>query len=149
MIPTMYWLGLSQETRKKIATLLEIPRSGHMEVVDGRVASDGYSALDLSVVTLERLQKFLGSDSDNFLKLFDQLVENVELPMMEIKQHEVTTEGKKLTVPEAADLIREKGINLDDLEGDIAIAPELDGKVKVAEKKKPTKLFSRKPKGKK
>lgn len=99
MIPTMYWLGLSHETRKKIAILLEIPRSGHTEVVDNRVVSDGYTPIDLAVVTLEKLQIFMqNKKEDNFMKLFEQLVKNVELPLQEIGSRKEKTET--VTSPE-------------------------------------------------
>lgn len=80
MLSQTYWLTLSHDTRRKIAILLDIPRSGGTEVSDNRVISDGHTQLDLSIVTLDYLQNFMQSKEEDFYKLFKQLVERVEAP---------------------------------------------------------------------
>ena len=96
MLSRLIWLSLSSETRQKLKILLSIPRTGGTEVVDGRVVSDGYTDRDLQVITLERLQELAGSTESDFYKLFNQLVQNVENPPLEVvntPQEEVITEA--------------------------------------------------------
>lgn len=85
MLATKIWLELPQATRKKVATYLEIPRSGVTEVSGGRVISDGYTMNDLAQINLERLQKLFNTEDTDFYKLFNRLVANLEAPMIEVK----------------------------------------------------------------
>lgn len=91
MLSQAVWLQLSQPTRKEIARLLSIPRSGGTEVVDGRIVSDGYTMNDLMLIDLEKLQTYLKSAERDFYVLFDQLVkkiENVEEPIVDLPREE-------------------------------------------------------------
>lgn len=65
--------------------MLEIPRSGGTQVVDGTIISDGYTDGDLSQIDLQRMQSFMHSESTDFYGLFSELVERVEKPPVEIK----------------------------------------------------------------
>lgn len=76
------WLSLPNEVRHKLVTLFDIPRSG-MTIVDYRatgavVTSDGYTAPDLQAISLSRMQSLLGSESDNYYKLFEEVVTNID-----------------------------------------------------------------------
>src|SRR5260221_10529239 len=86
MLSPRYWLGVRQETRAKIASFLGISKTGGSEVIGQTVVSDGYTADDLSVITLERLRHELGltESDDNFYQLFDELVRRLELPPIEL-----------------------------------------------------------------
>lgn len=76
------WLSLPPEARHQLVTLFDIPRSGRT-VVEYRstgavVTSDGYTAADLQAISLPRMQSLLNSDSDNFYKLFEVVVLNLD-----------------------------------------------------------------------
>ena len=97
MLAQKIWLELKPETRKKLAVYLEIPRSGHTEVVNdmmgnGVVVSDGYTYDDLSTVTLEKLQGLFNEPEEkDFYKLFNKLVTNFEKPPVEISESQEPT----------------------------------------------------------
>lgn len=112
MLSKLIWLSLSRETRQKIAILLEIPKTGGVEVVDGKVISDGYTDRDLQSITTGKLQEFMGSTEPDFYKLFNQLVINIELPMVELKAPEIIEEKVKPTpekIDKLIDLLIEQG----------------------------------------
>lgn len=102
------WLSLPNEVRHKLVTLFDIPRSG-MTIVDYRatgavVTSDGYTAPDLQAISLSRMQSLLGSESDNYYKLFERTVENID-PLLSgtyaaliASDGEVLFEGKAPTI---------------------------------------------------
>lgn len=76
------WLSLPNDVRHKLVTLFNIPRSGST-VVDYRatgavVTSDGYTAPDLQAISLTKMQGLLGSEDDNYYKLFESTVENID-----------------------------------------------------------------------
>lgn len=88
MVAPSVWLQLKKETRHKIAAFLGMSKTGGVEVYDGMVACDGYTAEDLSMVTAELLQKELGLESTDFYELFRELVRRIELPPVEMKMPE-------------------------------------------------------------
>lgn len=76
------WIKLPEEVRHKLVVLFDIPRSGRT-VVEYRAAgavvtSDGFTPTDIEAITLEKMQGLLGSDSDNFYKLFEQVADNLD-----------------------------------------------------------------------
>lgn len=76
------WLTLPAEIRHKLVTLFDIPRSGRT-VVEYRasgavVTSDGFTAPDLQAISLTRMQGLLHSDSDNFYKLLEEAITNID-----------------------------------------------------------------------
>lgn len=92
------WLSLPNDVRHKLVTLFNIPRSG-MTIVDYRatgavVTSDGYTAIDLQAITLDRMKGLLGSEDDNFYKLFEEIVSNIDT---------VITGNYQSVVPDSAD----------------------------------------------
>lgn len=74
MLSPTVWLKLSQETRSKIAKEFQLNKSGHSEVVDNQVVSDGYSVFDLQGITLEKLKAFTNNTSDDFYFQFTKVV---------------------------------------------------------------------------
>lgn len=81
------WLSLTPEMRQKMAALFEIPRTGESvirvgEIMDGNIGakqtSDGYTPLDLQVVTLEKMQAITGSKSQNFYELFGEIARDID-----------------------------------------------------------------------
>lgn len=77
------WLQLSQEMRGKIVRLFGLKRSGATETYMGRdsvvrVVSDGYTAADLLIVTKEKMQIMLDTDSTDFYGMFDEVIANID-----------------------------------------------------------------------
>lgn len=77
------WLKLPQDIRSKLVTLFGIKRSSSTETYMGRdsvvrVVSDGHTAEDLMIVTTEKMQELLGTDSSDFYGLFDDIVGNLD-----------------------------------------------------------------------
>lgn len=81
------WISLPRETRIKLVQLFEIPRTGEVIVRTittkngnpiGEVQQDGHAPVDLYAITLQKLQQFTGSRSDNFDALFEEVVANID-----------------------------------------------------------------------
>lgn len=77
------WLQLSQEMRGKLVRLFGLKRSGATETYMGRdsvvrVVSDGYTAGDLLIVTKEKMQELLDTDSTDFYGMFDEIIANID-----------------------------------------------------------------------
>lgn len=72
------WTSLSSEQRARIRALFSIPRSSHVEVVDGKVISDGTSAKDFEALTVDKMKTYLKSDSNDFHLLFDLVVARIQ-----------------------------------------------------------------------
>jgi len=71
------WVSLPIDVRLKLRALFNIPRSHHVEVVDDKVRSDGTTPTDFMALTIEKMQKYLGSESTDFHKLFNEVVDKV------------------------------------------------------------------------
>lgn len=78
MLSPVIWLQLSQETRRKIATEMNIPKSSGVEVAGGRVLCDGHTVYDLQAITVEKLQEKTGLDISDFYALFKKYVLQLE-----------------------------------------------------------------------
>lgn len=71
------WVSLSQEVRNKVRSIFDIPRSGNVEVIDGRIQTDGTTYEDLKFLTVEKMQKYTGDTHTDFHKLFDKVLVKV------------------------------------------------------------------------
>ena len=78
MLSPTVWLGLKPETRRKLATVFSVPKTGVVEVVNNRVACDGHTPKDLMAISVEKLQKHTGLKMTDFYKLFEASVKIVE-----------------------------------------------------------------------
>lgn len=77
-LTTTQWLGLPMDVRTRLKEVFGIPRSEGARIEDNRVMSDGHSHRDLSVVTVERMQEYLGNPRQkDFFKLLDQVLSKV------------------------------------------------------------------------
>ena len=94
------WVSLSQEVRNKIRGIFNIPRSGNVMVNDGRIETDGTTFDDFKVLTVEKMQEYLGDTSTDFHKLFDSVVAKVK--------EELNPVGKVEVVPPIAPIIEVK-----------------------------------------
>lgn len=71
-----YWLSLSWETRLKLIDLFGMQRTRSSAVSGGKVDADGYQD-ELGKVSLEAMQKYLGSDESDFYKLLGMTIERL------------------------------------------------------------------------
>ena len=78
------WLQLPVEARIKIALHFGLGKSGATEVVDNRVVSDGYTALDLQDLTLEKMQEYLNSKEKDILKLLELTASKILTPVITV-----------------------------------------------------------------
>lgn len=74
------WLALSQFQRQQLIANFGIPRSEGSNVVDNTVVSDGHTHEDLAHITIEKMQEFTGSKSDDFFTLFDETLDTLKKP---------------------------------------------------------------------
>jgi hypothetical protein len=65
------WLRLPRDVREHLVTIFKIGKSGVSEVKDMEVVSDGRTDEDLSVITLEAMNKYIGSVETDFDKAWD------------------------------------------------------------------------------
>lgn len=73
------WLGLSLETRNKIAQLFGIIKKGATEVFSNEIKNDGYLVQDIeAALTIEAMQKYLGSEHTDRDLLASMLVSKIE-----------------------------------------------------------------------
>lgn len=73
------WFGLPINKRHKIAQAFNIQKKGSTEVFDNTIRNDGYLIKDIEeALTLEAMQKYLGSKEKNISKLFDKLISHEE-----------------------------------------------------------------------
>lgn len=73
------WLSLSLETRNKIAAIFGIPKKGQIEVFSNTIKNDGYLVQDIeAALTIEAMQKYLGSEHTDRELLAGMLVNKVE-----------------------------------------------------------------------
>jgi hypothetical protein len=77
------WLGLSLETRNKIAEIFGIVKKGQIEVFSNTVKVDGYLVQDIeAALTIEAMQKYLGSQHTDRDLLSDMLISKVQAPVV-------------------------------------------------------------------
>lgn len=76
---------MKPETRTKLVEVFRLKRANYVEVFDGKVLEDGYSA-SLPDITVEKLQEALGSKDEDFYKLFYKMVDKLEGREEEIKK---------------------------------------------------------------
>lgn len=55
-------MHLSREIREYLGHMWKIPRSGVSEIRDQEVVSDGHTYEDLSVITLDLMNRYIGSE---------------------------------------------------------------------------------------
>jgi len=73
-----YWLSLEHDVRIQMADIFNMPRKGFVQVMDNRVISDGYDYESLGFVTIEKMQDFTESTSDNFVELILLTIDKIK-----------------------------------------------------------------------
>lgn len=73
------WLALPADVKAQLKVAFGVPRSEGARVDDNKVISDGHNHNDLAVITLERMQDFLGfsQESDEFYETFDRVLDKL------------------------------------------------------------------------
>lgn len=83
------WMLLDIPTKQKLVAVFGINKSGFSEVRDSIVVTDGYTQEDLKVITLEKMNEYIGSEEATFLRAWEITLSkiNFELnpPVAEIK----------------------------------------------------------------
>lgn len=69
------WLTVPSEIRERLRNIFGIGRSSHTIVNEGKIESDGTTYQDLQALTIEKMQRYLSSDSTDFIKLFNEIVD--------------------------------------------------------------------------
>ena len=75
------WLQLDKEVRGRIREIFHITYSGHTEVVDNKVVSDGATHKDLEALSVDKMRDFVGQDAvieETVFTLFDKTVKKVK-----------------------------------------------------------------------
>ncbi len=80
LLTRFHWLALSNEQRLLMRQLFNIPKSGGVEMMGGRIMSDGSNENDLKAVNIKSMQEFLGGvdEDDTFESLFNRTVAKVD-----------------------------------------------------------------------
>ena len=86
MLSRLKWLELDFPTRLKIAETFDIPKKGGTIVEGHTVITDGFREQDLALLTVERMQQFLGTTSTDFYALFDQVANKLNANYVEPTQ---------------------------------------------------------------
>lgn len=71
------WVSLPNEVRYRIRSTFHIPRSSNSHVDNGIIITDGVTPDDLKQLTIEKMQKYLSTNSTDFHKLFDSVVAKI------------------------------------------------------------------------
>lgn len=107
------WLGLSKVLRDKFRAEFRIPQDVSIEVVDGHVICDGTSQEALLQLTIEKLQAFTHSKSNEITTLVLAAVDKFEAEDKVINAPESTPESFTNANPkEDAKIKKESGKSL-------------------------------------
>lgn len=100
------WTSLSLPDRHKLATLLDIPKTGPTHVQDDRIVADGYpiEAVESALHDTSRLQSLLETKSDDPTVIWDLLVGKITPVEPETVTESNVSEKKPEEVPEKGSL---------------------------------------------
>ena len=86
-ISTASWMDLSWQIRTQLAKDLNIPKSKDVILQDNVVLTDGRTQADINqAITIESLQEYTTSNSDDIFELFGKAVEKAEYELY-LKEH--------------------------------------------------------------
>lgn len=72
-------MRLSMPTRQKIATDLGIAKTGTIHISNNEIVADGYKIADVEqAISVEGLQKYLGTKEKDPIKLWEMLIDKAE-----------------------------------------------------------------------
>jgi hypothetical protein len=86
-ISTASWMDLSWQVRTQLVKDLNIPKSKDVVLQDNVVLTDGRTQADINqAITIESLQEYTKSSSDDIFELFGKAVEKAEYELY-LKEH--------------------------------------------------------------
>lgn len=86
-ISTASWMDLSWQVRTQLVKDLNIPKSRDVVLQDNVVLTDGRTQADINqAITIESLQEYTKSSSDDIFELFGKAVERAEYELY-LKEH--------------------------------------------------------------
>ena len=86
-ISTASWMDLSWQVRTQLVKDLNIPKSKDVVLQDNVVLTDGRTQADINqAITIESLQEYTKSGSDDIFELFGKAVEKAEYELY-LKEH--------------------------------------------------------------
>lgn len=86
-ISTASWMDLSWQVRTQLVKDLNIPKSKDVVLQDNVVLTDGRTQADINqAITIESLQEYTKSGSDDIFELFGKAVERAEYELY-LKEH--------------------------------------------------------------
>lgn len=88
-INTFQWVSLPQETRNRLIEIFSLKKSGHVEVENKTVMTDGYTNQDLAGITVEKMQEYTGTDEEEYFSLFKAVLAKIEGEMVEELKKEI------------------------------------------------------------
>lgn len=72
------WMHLPQEVKRYMKELFGIKQTGHVEVFDNKVVTDGHTTEDLMAISVTKMQLFTGSDNENFRELLTLTIDKIQ-----------------------------------------------------------------------
>ncbi len=83
-INTVQWVNLDSRIRVKLVEIFDIPRSGHTEVEDNKIITDGFTNTDLTAITIEKMQGYLlDTTEEDYFKLFNSVLDVIKNQLSE------------------------------------------------------------------
>ena len=83
------WLCLSPRERMRMIEIFSIPKSEGCVMQDNTLLSDGHTVKDLRAISIETMQKYLGSQETEFYKLLEGIKTKIAQELVEIEQKEI------------------------------------------------------------
>lgn len=65
-----HWMSLPKDIRHRLMVVFDIQKSGITEIRDQDVVSDGVTNADLSAITLQKMNEYIGSE-ENFARAWE------------------------------------------------------------------------------
>lgn len=127
------WLKLPNEVRMRLREIFKVPRSEATSVMNSVLLSDGTTYGDLSVISVEAMQTFLGSKETDFKALYDQVLSTIFEE--KVKEEERLAEADAAEVAERKSEISQRLADINEEVNLLSKEAEL-----VTLKAKPTKL---------
>lgn len=97
------WMHFSQEVKDHMRELFGIKKSGHVEVLDNKVVTDGHTLEDLQSVSVTKMQLYTSSKSDNFRELLTLTIEKIQNGKKESSTSTEDKGGDKISDGEGAE----------------------------------------------
>ena len=111
------WMALPLSTKGKLAQQFGIPKNGAIEVYANTIKSDGFLVHDIeNALTLDSMQKFLGTEETDVTILWDYLINKIEnrTPKIEenikIEIESIEVMPEKPVIPPFCDKCDSKGV---------------------------------------